>query len=170
MIDSALGQGRPLCIGFLQPHKGFDRAMRAFTRLPDREARLFVVGSARLPRAEILAHIQELKSLAAGDSRIRLIERFLSDAEFDTWIAAADAVVVPYRGDLVLRGWSPAPSFSAQARGRRRRSEALAGQPRCATDVVVEPRGTISPTRWSDYWDEPPARRDSLQLGRGRRG
>ena len=86
-----------LCIGFLQPHKGFDRAMRAFARLPDPQARLYVVGSARQPRAEILAHIQELKTLAVGDPRIRLIERFLTDAEFDTWIAAADAVVVPYR-------------------------------------------------------------------------
>ncbi len=86
-----------LCIGFLQPTKGFDRAMRAFARLPDPRARLYVVGSARLPRAETLAYIQELKSLATSDPRIRLVERFLTDAEFDTWIAAADAVVVPYR-------------------------------------------------------------------------
>ena len=86
-----------LCIGFLQPTKGFDRAMRAFSRLPDPQARLYVVGSARVPRAKTLAYIQELKTLAAGDRRIRLVERFLTDAEFDTWIAAADAVVVPYR-------------------------------------------------------------------------
>jgi glycosyltransferase involved in cell wall biosynthesis len=86
-----------LCIGFLQSNKGFDRALRAFASLRDPGAQLYVVGSARLPRAETRMHIQELKSLAAADDRIRLIERFLSDEEFDTWIAASDAVVVPYR-------------------------------------------------------------------------
>ena len=38
-----------LCIGFLQHHKGFDRAVQAFARIPGSHLRLDVVGSVRMP-------------------------------------------------------------------------------------------------------------------------
>ena len=94
----ALPDGIPLllCIGFIQPHKGFDRAVRAFRRVPGR-ARLAIVGSVR---TEIPAHrgyMDELHYLAAGDDRVEVHERMVSDDEFDRWIVASDAVVLPYR-------------------------------------------------------------------------
>jgi glycosyltransferase involved in cell wall biosynthesis len=94
----ALPEGVPLllCIGFIQPHKGFDRAVRAFRRVPGR-ARLAIVGSVR---TEIPAHrgyMDELHYLAAGDDRVDVHERMVSDDEFDRWIVASDAVVLPYR-------------------------------------------------------------------------
>lgn len=125
-----------LCIGFLQPHKGFDRAMRAFSALPDAAARLFVVGAARVPKPETLAHIQELKALAQTDSRIALVEGFLSDAQFDTWLSAADVVVVPYREIC-------SSSVVARARlfGKRVVAAAVGGLATqlAAGDVLVQP-------------------------------
>jgi FkbM family methyltransferase len=85
-----------LCIGFIQPHKGFDRAIRAFARVPG-DAKLVVVGSIRVDSEEHTAHLQELVDLADRDPRVEVIESMLSDEEFDRWIIASDAVVLPYR-------------------------------------------------------------------------
>src|SRR5437867_4278856 len=86
-----------LCIGFVQPHKGFDRAIRAFRSLPGDGLRLVVAGSVRSTTPEHLAHVDELRRLARGDGRIDLRLTVLSDAEFDRWIVAADRVLLPYR-------------------------------------------------------------------------
>lgn len=86
-----------LCIGFLQESKGFDRAVRALREVADPRARLYVVGSVREPSPGTLAHVEGLRALAAADARVRLVEGFVDDAAFDTWLAAADAVVLPYR-------------------------------------------------------------------------
>jgi len=87
-----------LCIGFLQPSKGFDRAARVFARYPLQGADLYVVGSVRLPHdTEACAHRNQLAALAHGLSNVHLVERYLSDEEFDTWILASDYVVLPYR-------------------------------------------------------------------------
>lgn len=86
-----------LCIGFLGRHKGFDRAIQAFRRVPRDSADLYVVGSALYDSAEIRDHIDELRVLAASVPGVTLIERFLEDAEFDLWVCAADALLAPYR-------------------------------------------------------------------------
>jgi glycosyltransferase involved in cell wall biosynthesis len=86
-----------LCIGFLGRHKGFDRAIEAFRRLPGDAASLYVIGSPLYDTAEITEHIEELRALAAGVPGVTLIERFLEDAEFDLWVSAADALLAPYR-------------------------------------------------------------------------
>lgn len=85
-----------LCIGFIQRHKGFDRAMRAFrdAELPD--ATMYVVGSLRVADAETQNYLQELYDLASGHANLQVIEQFVSNEEFDTWITASDWVVVPY--------------------------------------------------------------------------
>ncbi len=95
-LGIATGLPLLLCIGFIQPHKGFDRAMRAFRRVPG-EARLIVVGSIRTETPELRGHFNELLDLALADERIELHERMVSDEEFDRWIVASDAVVLPYR-------------------------------------------------------------------------
>ncbi len=86
-----------LCIGFIQRHKGFDRAIRAFRRVPGDDARLVVIGSVRSGDLEHLRHLEELRRLARGDARVTVKETMLSDEEFDRWIVAADVVVLPYR-------------------------------------------------------------------------
>lgn len=86
-----------LCIGFLGHHKGFDRAIQAFGRLPAGSARLYVVGSALYELPEVVEHVQDLRTLAATVPSVILVERFVNDAEFDHWIRAANAVLLPYR-------------------------------------------------------------------------
>lgn len=90
-----------LAIGFLQPHKGFDRAIRAFAGLDAGQARLYVVGSVWRDDATSRSHLAELRRLAAETPGAELREVYLSDEEFDRWIVAADALVLPYR-----LGWS----------------------------------------------------------------
>lgn len=86
-----------LCIGFIQRHKGFDRAVRALGMLEAPRARLDIVGSTRLEEPEFLAHLSELEWLANSDERVRLHTGYVSDELFDRWILASDMVVLPYR-------------------------------------------------------------------------
>jgi glycosyltransferase involved in cell wall biosynthesis len=86
-----------LSIGFIQPHKGFDRAIRAFRGLSERGARLYVVGSLRLDEGEYAVHLNELRELAADTPGVDLAVGYVSDELFDRWIVAADYVVLPYR-------------------------------------------------------------------------
>jgi len=85
-----------LSIGFLQEHKGFDRALEAFGR-SGVDAEYHVVGSARVDAPDILAHVHRLRTLCATIPGAFLHDRYVSDAEFDMWIRAADMVVLPYR-------------------------------------------------------------------------
>ena len=85
-----------LCIGFIQPHKGFDRAIRAFRRVPG-HALLMIVGSVSAETPEHRGYINELVDLTATDDRVELHERMVSDEEFDRWIVASDVVLLPYR-------------------------------------------------------------------------
>jgi glycosyltransferase involved in cell wall biosynthesis len=90
-----------LSIGFVQPHKGFDRAVRAFARLghadDGRPRRLEVVGSVRLDDPHYLGYVEELRDLVAATPGVGLHESYVGDEMFDLWIVAADALVLPYR-------------------------------------------------------------------------
>jgi glycosyltransferase involved in cell wall biosynthesis len=86
-----------VCIGFLQPHKGFDRAATAFRGLADDGASLHIVGSVRLDDPSAVDHQRELEALAAQVPGVHLHVGFVSDEAFDRWIVAADTVVLPYR-------------------------------------------------------------------------
>lgn len=90
-----------LSIGFLQPNKGFDRAIRAFGAIAPTAARLFVVGSAWRDDPPARRHLEELRELAGQTAAVELREGYVGDEEFDRWIVASDALVLPYR-----RGWS----------------------------------------------------------------
>ena len=87
-----------LCIGFVQAHKGFDRAVRAFSGLAAQGARLDVVGSVRLDDQQTGRPRRRAAPPPARDRRrpppLRVRER---RAAFDRWIVAADTVVLPYR-------------------------------------------------------------------------
>jgi glycosyltransferase involved in cell wall biosynthesis len=109
-----------LCIGFVQPHKGFDRAARAFTGLGAAGARLDIVGSVRVTDQQARDHVAELRAIAAREPGVHLHLGFVSDEMFDRWIVAADTVVLPYR-----HIWSSSVAERA----------ALFGRPVIATDV-----------------------------------
>lgn len=86
-----------LSIGFLQAHKGFDRAVVAFGRAGLGGAEYHIVGSTRVERPEYVAYAAELARLAEATPGVVLHHHYVSDAEFDRWITAADTVVLPYR-------------------------------------------------------------------------
>jgi glycosyltransferase involved in cell wall biosynthesis len=100
-----------VCAGFVHPDKGYDRAVRAFGAAGS-PGRLDVVGSVRDATPSNLAAAAELRDLAARTPGVTLHEEFASDEEFDAWIAAADAVILPYR-----RSWSSGALARAQALG-----------------------------------------------------
>lgn len=85
-----------LCIGFIQPHKGFDRTIRAFSE-NDNRMELYIVGSLRERWGEYINYLEDLKKMAKGINNIHVIEEYLSDEKFDTWIIASDIMVVPYK-------------------------------------------------------------------------
>ena len=86
-----------LTIGFIQPHKGFDRAVRAFAGLGAQGAELHVVGSVRVEEPAYLAHLSELQALVSSTAGAHLHTGYVSDELFDRWLVAADTVVLPYR-------------------------------------------------------------------------
>ena len=86
-----------LSIGFIQPHKGFDRAVRAFAGLGARGCRLDIVGSVRVDDPGYVAYSNELGVLARATDGVELHDGYVSDELFDRWIVAADVVVLPYR-------------------------------------------------------------------------
>jgi len=85
-----------LCIGFLQRHKGFDRAIKAFKAAGRAGAELYVVGSIRVPHPDNTQYVSELRNLVSSSPATHLVESFVSNEDFDTWITAADWVVFPY--------------------------------------------------------------------------
>ena len=86
-----------LSIGFIQRHKGFDRSVEAFALARLAHARLHIVGSGRVDHPEIGTYVGELADMCAATDRVELHNRFVSDDQFDLWLQAADAVVLPYR-------------------------------------------------------------------------
>ena len=92
-----------LSIGFIQQHKGFDRAIAAFGALDELEisdgppARLVVVGSARQGDAANVAYVDKLRAQGEQTPGVDLRIGFVSDELFDRWLVAADTVVLPYR-------------------------------------------------------------------------
>jgi glycosyltransferase involved in cell wall biosynthesis len=86
-----------LSIGFVQPHKGFDRAVRAFAGLDAHGCRLDVVGSIRVDEPEYVVYRDELAELVARTPGAHLHDEYVSDWLFDVWLVAADVVVLPYR-------------------------------------------------------------------------
>lgn len=85
-----------LCVGFIQPHKGFDRLIRAVSSAAAPDALGYVVGSVRIAWDAAIEYARQLHKLAAADSRCEFIEEFVTPECFDMWIIASDYVVAPY--------------------------------------------------------------------------
>lgn len=86
-----------LCIGFIQPHKGFDRAAHIFSNINNKKMHLYIVGDIRLQEGEYEKYFSNLKHIADTSENVHLIAKFTSDEEFDTWISASDVIIIPYR-------------------------------------------------------------------------
>ncbi|MDH3682316.1 MAG: glycosyltransferase family 4 protein [Acidimicrobiia bacterium] len=123
-----------VCIGFIQPHKGFDRAVDAFARarLADHGCRLAVVGSLRVEEPEYREHFEQLRDLAAVSPGVDMYEGFVSDTDFDRWIVASDTVVLPYR--LI---WSSSVLERAVLLGRRAIATRVGGLAEQHPEVTV---------------------------------
>ena len=121
-----------VCAGFIHPDKGFDRAIEAFAGAG--RGRLYLVGSVRDEDARVAVHLARLRDLAAQTPGVELVERYVPGDELDAWVAAADAVVLPYR-----RSWSSGALARAQVLGTPAIVTAVGGLPEQAgeRDVVV---------------------------------
>ena len=86
-----------LAIGFVQPSKGFDRAVEAFEGLGGDGASLHVVGSVRVDDPDMVRYEQGLADLCSVTEGAYLHSGYVSDELFDRWIVAADVLVLPYR-------------------------------------------------------------------------
>ena len=86
-----------LAIGFIQPHKAFDLAVRAFDGLGDHGCSLHIVGSVRVDEPQHLAYLAELQALVEATPGAHLHNQYVSDEQFDRWLVASDVVVLPYR-------------------------------------------------------------------------
>lgn len=96
-----------LCIGFVAEHKGFDRAIVAFSRANERRpaddvaglrtAELHIVGSPSAGNPAAEQYASDLADMAAETPGVDVHPGYVSDAAFDRWLAACDLVVLPYR-------------------------------------------------------------------------
>lgn len=123
-----------VCAGFVQPDKGFDRAIRAFGAAGS-PGELYIVGSVRFPSGAIGGYMGRLRRLAEGTANVTFLEDFVSDEAFDAWVAAADRMVFPYR-----RAWSSGALARAQRLGTPAIVSDVGGLPEQAgpRDVVFE--------------------------------
>lgn len=86
-----------LSIGFVQRHKGFDRAVRALGRIDSDRARLYVVGDVRIDHPDVITYRDQLDRLIATTPGAERRAGYVSDEAFDRWLVAADRLVLPYR-------------------------------------------------------------------------
>lgn len=86
-----------LFFGFCKPYKNLHRLVQVF-RASGLGATLLVAG-----KFQSAAYRQQIRALAGGDTRIRIDEGFIADDRVPLYLAAADAVVAPYR-DILTSG------------------------------------------------------------------
>lgn len=86
-----------LCIGFIQPHKSFDKVADVFSKIdPQSKKKFYIVGSLRIEYDITINYLNKLKNYAENYSNIELRDEFVSDELFDTWLIASDVIVIPY--------------------------------------------------------------------------
>ncbi len=87
------GAERPviLCFGLIRPYKGIDVLLDAFREIDDAE--LWIVGR---PMMDI-EPFRELARSARPSSRVRFVDRFITDPEIPALFRRAAVVVLPYR-------------------------------------------------------------------------
>jgi glycosyltransferase involved in cell wall biosynthesis len=95
----ALGVGEDvvavLCFGILRPYKGVDVLLQALARLPA-SSRVLVLLAGE-PWGETRGQLRRLLADARIAGRVRARLGWVPEPELATWLAAADAAVLPYR-------------------------------------------------------------------------
>lgn len=88
-----------ICLGFIQKSKGFDEVVEVFgeSRLGDR-VELHVVGSSQSNDTEEVMYSADLEKACRNTPNCHFHGDFLTDVDFDCWLAAADLLFLPYRG------------------------------------------------------------------------
>ena len=88
-----------LCMGFFQESKGFHDVVTAFEKTgPGHKMQLHVVGSAQPDNSHIAAYTVSFRTQCSRTPDVFLREEYLDDLMFDTWLAAADVLLLPYLG------------------------------------------------------------------------
>jgi glycosyltransferase involved in cell wall biosynthesis len=82
-------------LGLLRPYKGVEELIAAFRTTESKQYALLIAGA---PASE--SYSARIKELSAGDSRIHLRLRRLSDEEYAALSAVADVIVLPFRDSL----------------------------------------------------------------------
>lgn len=90
------GRAIVLMIGFFSPHKRFDRGVEAVGRSARDDLELHIVGSPISDWPEVDECVADLRERAGAAANVHLHEIYVSDDDFDLWIRAADAVLLPY--------------------------------------------------------------------------
>jgi glycosyltransferase involved in cell wall biosynthesis len=137
-----------LAIGFIQRHKGFDRAVRAFQGLGARGSSLHVVGSVRVDEPDYVAYLAELQELVEATEGAHLHNQYVSDELFDRWLIASDVVVLPYRNI-----WSSGVLERALLYERRVITTAVGGlshQARARAGVTIVDERDLAAAMWRE--------------------
>jgi glycosyltransferase involved in cell wall biosynthesis len=86
-----------LCLGFITPSKGFERAVEAFQQAALPDAEIHVVGSLQSEHPHLVEYAENLRAQAEQTLGVYLHAGFLTDEAFDQWLCAADLLILPYR-------------------------------------------------------------------------
>lgn len=81
-----------LFFGWIRRYKNVVTLIETFRRLDAPDARLLVVGNPRTDRLET-----EVCAAASSDDRVRTVLEFVPDEQIQTYMNAADVVVLPFR-------------------------------------------------------------------------
>lgn len=89
-----------LCCGFIHRSKGFHDAVEAFGLLTSESSpsELHIVGSVAADNNDAQSYAYELSIQCELTMNAFLHQIFLDDKTFDTWLAAADVLILPYLG------------------------------------------------------------------------
>jgi beta-1,4-mannosyltransferase len=85
-----------LNVGILRPYKGLEDLLAAFALLPERERGTLLIAGAAKDRAYADALERQARTIAGA----HLQQRFIPDDELPIYLAAADAIVLPYHSLL----------------------------------------------------------------------
>jgi glycosyltransferase involved in cell wall biosynthesis len=111
---NAVGRTVIVAAGYVRPDKALHRLIDAARLLAGEHPKLLVIIAGQPVGAEGGAYARRLEAAAAGFGAVRLVFRYLPDAEMATLFDAADVVAVPYARVIGPSG----PIHHALSRGK----------------------------------------------------